>query len=124
MIAMKVDPNQAVDMHHEMVLCEAGRVELADGSLVRQTELSTPDNPFAAFCKSLDPNKCFILALVPDDADKEVYFQARSAANALGIQMHAPLEEPERCRKMWESYLVVKRLATGAPKSGAAGENR
>jgi hypothetical protein len=107
---MKIDPNSAVEMRTEYVLCEGGRVLLHDGSSTARDELGTAGNGFDAFCRSLDPNKCFIVALIPDDGDRAVYFRAREIASGIGIHMQAPVETPLRLRSQWDNYCRMKQL--------------
>lgn len=119
---MKVDPNQAVNLHHEVVLCEGEGVTVPGGEHTAHDALSDPDSPFGRFCRTLDPNRCYLVALVPDDADRVAYFRAREAARAAGIHMQAPVETPETLRSIWEAYLQSRRAAaTAAPDAGQAG---
>ncbi len=107
---MKIDPNLAVDMHTEYVLCERGQVSLHDGSATARAELGQETSAFTKFCRSLDPNKCFIVALIPEETDKQVFFRAREVASELGIHMQAPVDTPERLRSQWEAYRQMKQV--------------
>jgi hypothetical protein len=120
---LKVDPNQPVDLHHEMILCDGGCVELADGARIALSELDSQDNALAGFCRSLDPNKCFIVAMIPSEADREVFFKARQVASGMGIHMQAPVEEPDKCRRMWEQHVLVRRMAGDSSEEPGADAN-
>ena len=115
---MKVDPNQPVDFRQECVLCEHDRVSLHDGSTTPRAELGNEESPFLIFCRSLDPNKCYIAAFIPDSADTEVFFRAREVAAGAGIHMQATVDTPERHRLMWERYKQMKQY----PEAAEAGE--
>jgi hypothetical protein len=104
---VKVDPNQAVDLQQEFILCAEGCVACHDGSRTPLADLDGA-NAFRDFCSSLDPNKCYIVALLTSEADREVYFRARDVARRLGVHMQAPVETPERVREMWEAYVSLK----------------
>jgi hypothetical protein len=77
---------------------------------------------FRKFCRTLDPNKCFIVALIPDDADHDTFFRAREVANEVGLHMQAPVDTPERHRRLWESYRQMKQFSTAAGEESPAAE--
>ncbi|NUN98721.1 MAG: hypothetical protein HUU16_21405 [Candidatus Omnitrophica bacterium] len=54
------------------------------------------------------------MALIPDDKDHPVYFKARDVARGIGVHMQAPVETPEAKKRLWETYVLSKRLAGGA----------
>src|SRR2546423_1070286 len=108
---MKVDPNQPVDFRQEAVLCERGGVVLHDGTSTPASEVEDEESAFKRFCRSLDPNKCFIVAFIPDDADRHVFFAAREAARGLGLHMQATVDTPERLRALWETYKTMKQYS-------------
>ncbi len=106
---MKIDPNLPVDMHSELILCEGGKIVLHDGTAAAQAELDREGGPFLRFCGALDPNRCFLVALILDDADKTVFFKAREVAGEKGIHVQAPVDTPARLRAQWDAYLRLKR---------------
>ena len=108
---MKVDPNQPVDFRQEAVLCERGGVVLHDGASTPASEVEEEESAFKRFCRSLDPNKCFIVAFIPDDADRHVFFAARESARSMGLHMQATVDTPERLRALWETYKTMKQYA-------------
>lgn len=123
---MKIDPNSDVDRSHEMVLCERGHVRLHTGEQTPASELGRESSAFQRFCRALDPNRTWILALVPDDADRPVFFRAREACRPIGIHIQAPVETAEAMRTTWNEYLSSKRFKSGgsepdAPTSAAPG---
>ncbi|HET6978681.1 MAG TPA: hypothetical protein VFI24_20285 [Pyrinomonadaceae bacterium] len=105
---MKIEPNHTVDFRQECVLCEEGKVFLFDNSNTGIADLSAEDSSFRKFCQSLDPNRCFILALIPNDNDKEVFFEARQVADEVGLHIQATVDTPERHRALWENYKNMK----------------
>lgn len=105
---MKVDPNQPIEFTAECVLCEGGQVMLYDGSGAPLEQLGQEGNAFKKFCQSLDPNKCFIMGIIPDDADRDVFFRAREVASEIGLHMQALVDTPENHRSRWESYKKMK----------------
>ncbi len=107
---MKIEPNGYIGQHAEYVLCEVGQVVLHDGARVPIAELGSGENAFTQLCRSIDPNKCFIVAIIPNDADRDVFFKAREVASGAGIHMQATVDTPERLRGTWESYRESKRL--------------
>lgn len=108
---MQVDPNQPLNYRQECILCEDGKVILHDGSSTSLAELEHETSAFKQFCHSLDPNKCFIVAFIPNDADKNVFFRAREVAGEIGLHMQAPVDFPEKHRSQWEMYTKMKRYA-------------
>jgi hypothetical protein len=121
---MKVDPNKSVNTSYELVLCERGAIRCFDGSVTVMEDLDTPHLAFRELIKSLDPNKTFILALLPEEADRPVYFAARDVSQSCGVGMQAEVETPERCHALWESYCRTKqreqarKLASSAEAGG------
>jgi hypothetical protein len=107
---MKVDPNQPIEFQMECVLCEGGKVILADDSCTPLPQLINEHSAFKKFCQSLDPNKCFIAAIIPDDTDNDVFFKAREVANEIGLHMQALVDTPENHRKQWRYYKESKRF--------------
>ncbi|BCG62929.1 MAG: hypothetical protein methR_P0608 [Methyloprofundus sp.] len=105
---MNIDPNISIEHQSAYVLCEQGKVLLHNGSSISQLTLQDENSAFIHFCRSLNPNKCFISALIPDDADKNVFFKARDVAHAEGIHMQANVDRPEQLRKVWGDYLIYK----------------
>jgi hypothetical protein len=106
---MKIEPNHTVDFRQECVLCEEGKVFLFDDSNTGIADLGAEDSSFRKFCQSLDPNRCFILALIPNDDDKEVFFKARRVADEVGLYVQATVDTPESHRALWESYKHMKK---------------
>jgi hypothetical protein len=119
--AMKIDPNQPINYRQESVLCENGQVFLYDGSSTPLAELGHDESAFRKFCQSLDPNKCFIAALIPNDADRDVFFRAREVARSESLHLQATIDTPKRHRQMWENYKLVKQAASDQNKE--TGEN-
>ena len=111
---MKVDPNQPIEFSAECILCEAGYVELYDGARTPLAQLGDESSVFYSFCQSLDPNKCMLTAVIPDDSGKAVFFKAREIANQIGLYMQALVDTPERHRTRWESYKKVKKIPKAA----------
>ncbi len=107
---MKIDPNQTIESHPEYVLCEKGCVVLASEQTTQHAALAQPGSAFTTFCESLDPNRCFIIALIPDDADRDVFFTAREIAQDIGVHMQAIVEKPEIQRRRWAAYLQAKQM--------------
>ena len=91
-------------------MCQGGGVELFDGSRTEGHRLAEPDSAFHRFCSALDPNKCFISALIPEDADRHVFFAARDVASSIGIHMQSTVDTPERHRSLWQRYQEMKQL--------------
>ncbi len=108
---MRIDPNMAVDLTQEHVLIENGVIYLHDGQSVSADSLGAPGNAFAAFCRTLDPNKSFISAFVPRVEDQELFFQARTHAAEIGVHMQATVEKPDRQRRLWQAYVEMKSIA-------------
>jgi len=113
---MKIDPNQPIEHRVEFILCEGGKIVLHDGGSSALDELERDGSAFQKFCRSLDPNKCFISALIPNDADRQVFFKAREAAKKSGIYMQALVDTPERHYKMWKDYIKSKQYADANEK--------
>lgn len=109
---MRIDPNQPVDYHQECVCCEGGKILLFDGTSTEISELGLTESAFGEFCRSLDPNKCFIVAFIPNDADREVFFRAREVARDVGIHMQATIDTAERHRALWENYKTMKQYSS------------
>ncbi|MFH1861797.1 MAG: hypothetical protein ABH878_03195 [bacterium] len=107
---MKVDPNEPINKKVEHVLCRQGSVHTYDGSSTPAAQLNSESNAFKAFCQSLDPNTCFIIAIVPDHADDELFFKARDVARQIPIHMQAGIERPEDAMTIWEHYKRRKAL--------------
>lgn len=113
---MKIDPNQPIEYRVEYILCEGGKAVLHDGSSSTLDELERDGSAFQKFCRSLDPNKCFIEALIPNDGDRQVFFRARDAAQKIGMHMQAPVDTPERLYRRWKDYLKSKQYADAKEK--------
>ena len=109
---MKVDPNRAVLMKTEYVLCEDDRIVLHDGQSVQRGSLEDGKNAFALLCRGLDPNQTFISAVLVDKRDMDVFLQAREVARAAGRHMQALVDTPENLRQQWERYVQSKQFAT------------
>lgn len=105
---MKIDPNTDIERGHEMVLCEGGSIRLFSGERTSVADLGSSKSAFQAFCRSLDPNKSFIVALVPEDADRPVFFKARDVSRTFGIHMQAPIDTAESARATWADYVQSK----------------
>jgi hypothetical protein len=112
---MKVDPNRDVGMTQEYILCEGGRVVLHDGSSTERSQLSAEDSAFQKFCSTLDPNRCFIVALIPDDADRSVFYRARELAAQRHIHMQSPVDTKEHLMGLWRRYRQMKQSAASSP---------
>ncbi len=106
---MKIEPNGYIGQQAEYVLCEVGQVVLHDGARVPMADLGIGENAFTQLCRSIDPNKCFIVAIIPNDSDRDVFFKAREAASGAGVHMQATVDTPERLRGTWENYKESKR---------------
>jgi hypothetical protein len=107
---MIVDPNVAIETYFELISCRIGQVALPDGSLVDDEALNVEDGLFAAFCRSLDPHRCFLVALIPaGGAVEATYFKAREAAQRFGLSVQSHLAPPEECEGIWQSNLEAKR---------------
>lgn len=117
---MKIDPNQPVDFRQEAVLCERGDVVLHDGARTPAAQAGEEAGAFKRFCRTLDPNKCFVVAFIPDDADRHVFFAAREAANEVGLHMQATVDTPERLRALWENYRTMKQYASAPSEAPPA----
>lgn len=113
---MKIDPNQAVNFRAEMILCEGGQVALPGGETTRESELADPASAFHRWCAQLDPNQCFIQALIPADADRSVFFRARDVAEQIGVHMQAPVDTAQRLRTIWREYVRMKKDFPNAPQ--------
>jgi hypothetical protein len=117
MANVKVEPNLAVGMIQEYVLLERGAILTFDGGRTTAADVGNPRSAFARFVASLDPNRCFIIALIPDDSDRDLYFAARDVASAAGMHMQAPVERVSQQRQVWDHYLVSKRSASAGEHS-------
>ncbi len=119
---MKVEPNEAVDFHQVSILCESGYVMLPDGGRTAASDLGSPQSDFQVFCRALDPNRCFLGALVPNDEDREVFFAARDAVEPLGLHAQATIDRPASLRERWKNYVEIVRAegVAGAKRSGDA----
>jgi hypothetical protein len=106
---MKIDPNFAVQLKAEHVLCSGLAVVLWDGQVVPEKLLDEDHGAFAGFCRSLDPNRCYIAACIPDDSDRPVFFRAREVARRRGLHMQASVDTPEHHRQQWQAYCDAKR---------------
>ena len=111
---MKIDPNLPIGLAQELVLCEDGRVVLHDGSSTALAQLADEAASFLRFCRALDPNRNFLVALIPDDRDRPVYFRAREVAREAGLHMQAPVDTPERHHAMWKTYRSHKQTLSGS----------
>ena len=105
---MKVDPNQPVDYQAECLLFDMGEVVLHDDSRTPRALLEDEESAFQQYCRSLDPNKCFLMAIIPHDADRDVFFEAREVAARLGLHMQAMVDTPESHRSRWQVYKKSK----------------
>lgn len=117
---MKIDPNRDIELSHELVLCQSGAVVLHTGERTALGDLERADSPFQRFCRGIDPNRCFIVALVPEDSDRAVFFRARDLAQAMGVHMQAPIDTPENARQSWAQYVESKASADPAERAQAA----
>lgn len=116
---MRVDPNVSL-MKTEYILCNGGRIELYDGSISHSNELAETSSSFRKFCESLDPNECFIVALVPSlqdkndpnyDIDRELFMAAREAAKSIGIYMQSnSIDSVNAVWGTWENYKKMKQF--------------
>jgi hypothetical protein len=107
---MKIDPNTGVQQQAVYILCEAGAVVLHDDTRIPAAELSSDAGRFIEFCRTLDPNKNFIVALVPVETDRSIFYDARDAAQELKLHMQAPMDRASALQSMWTNYKRVKKL--------------
>ena len=103
---MKIDPNTAVNNRQISVMVYQGKVELPTGVFVSEAELSSPGNNFESFCKSHDPNTCFILAYLPDRHDENLFFKARDVASKAGLHMQGTIERADIQHMRWDNYKI------------------
>lgn len=104
---MKVDPNTAIGMQSVHVMCRNGSIELPDGTAVPLADLSDEGGVFAQFCKTLDPNACYIGAFLPSRADEDLYYRAREVAFAANkVHMQATVERADIQIQYWNKYKV------------------
>lgn len=85
-------------------MCRDGSVEMDDGVKVSLAELNSSGNAFERFCKTLDPNTCYIGAYLPFRADEEVFYRARDLASSLGVHMQATVEKADTQIRYWDHY--------------------
>jgi hypothetical protein len=114
---MIVEPNSPIDYVQECVLCEEGAVLTADGRITPLDDIDRDGTGFKDLCKSMDPNKGFIMAFVPKDTDRPVFFRAREVARSIGIHMQGTLEQPDTQRLQWETYKRMRELKTAPADS-------
>lgn len=114
---MKIDPNEIIGREVEYVLCQSGQILLYDDSATTARDLVKEGNAFKSFCQSLDPNRCFIIALVLDHVDDELFFAAREVAREVGIHMQSSIEKRDIALSQWEWYKRSKHQTSG--RSGA-----
>ena len=117
---MKVEPNLAVGMHEEYVLCEAHSICTYDGKHTSAAAISDPGSALMQFFNSLDPNKAFVVALIPDDANRELFFTARDVAQSCGLHMQATVERPEQYVNIWQNYIASKNAPSARNSAGEA----
>lgn len=112
---MIVDPNTDIGMQPHFVLCQQGHLERKGAPPFPEEDLGSPEGPFLLWLRSLDPNRTFLIALIPDRADEGVFFRAREIAASCGIHMQAPVETSGVLRARWEAYLRVEEISGPAP---------
>ena len=117
---MKIDPNQSVAYQAEMVLCREGGVRLHDDRFTPLDQLAQPDSAFHQWCSQLDPNRCFINAMIPDDADRPVFFRAREVASKAKIHMQAQVDTPENLLTLWQNFRQMKATPNAAEKEAGS----
>lgn len=105
---MFVDPNRDVNTKVEHIWIEAGTIKLPGGETVSQNELSGGETAFHSFCRSLDPNLCFISAFVISNDDESFFYEVRDASFDCGVHCQAGREKPEVMKEQWEQYLFAK----------------
>jgi hypothetical protein len=104
---VKVDPNTAIGMQSVHVMCRNGVVELPDGTHVPLADLPAEGGAFAQFCKTLDPNTCYIGAYLPYRADEDLFYRAREVAfSANKLHMQATVEKADIQIQYWNQYKV------------------
>jgi hypothetical protein len=103
---MKVEPNIAVGMRQEVILCEPGQVVLHNGTTIAQSKLGDAGGAFIRFLKTLDPNKSFILGLVDIEnaAGKAVFYRAKEVARQNGIHMQGDVSPYSEQLALWQHY--------------------
>jgi hypothetical protein len=109
---MVIEPNSPIDYVQECVLCADGAVITHDDRRTPLTELENETSGFKQLCRSMDPNKGFIVGFVPNDADRPVFFKAREVARSIGLHMQANVEEPDEQRRQWETHKLMRRMET------------
>lgn len=110
---MKIDPNSDIERDSVLVLCEEGAVLLHTGRKTTMDKLDQASSAFQVFCRGLDPNKCFIVALIPEDSDREVFFKAREVCRSVGVHIQAPVDTAESHRALWADYVESKKHLSG-----------
>jgi len=115
---MKIDPNSAI-LRQECVLIEGGEIVLADGGVTTAADLGRPDNPFRAWLGKLEENLCYVAAFIPDDADRDLFYQARDVARGAGRHMQATVDPPDEQRRRWALYrsAAAKHPETSTPEA-------
>lgn len=108
---MIIDPNQPIEQTVAFVLIESGKIVLHDGRTTAENALEDAGSAFQEFCRSLDPNKCFIQGLIPNGRDQALFFKAREVARKIGMHMQAPVDTEENLRRIWDNYLASKQIA-------------
>ena len=120
---MIVEPNSPIDYVQEYILCEEGAVQTVDGRITPLDDIDRDGSGFKELCKGMDPNKGFIIALVPKDEDRPVFFRAREVARDIGLHMQGTLERPDTQRVQWETYLQMRRVPTVESETERTGKD-
>ncbi|HOQ05110.1 MAG TPA: hypothetical protein PKY88_07860 [Anaerohalosphaeraceae bacterium] len=117
---MKIEPNLAIEMRQEVVLCEGTQVILLDGTKIPKEQLGGIRCGFVRFLKTLDPNKSFILGLVDiENAQaKVVFFTARQIARQNGIHMQGDVSPYSEQLALWEQYKQMQSFRSIKKETG------
>jgi hypothetical protein len=119
---MIIEPNEAIQMSAEHVLCDERAIHLADGDKISEDDLASVDNAFVRFCQTVDPNRCFIIAHVPYQKDHPTYLIARDVARRCGRHMQADIDTAERHYELWRTYKVSRNLSHNPTDADASSD--
>lgn len=109
---MKVEPHIPVDLKQESILCEPHQVVTPDGSTTPVGDLEKGSSPFVRFLKTLDPNKCFVVAFadIENKQARDMFYAAQRAARNVGIHMQGTVAPYDEQLASWDRYKTVRRL--------------
>ncbi len=109
---MNIEPHVPVDLRQESVLCQPHQVVLYNGAATARGDLANPSSPFLGFLKTLDPNKCFIVAFmdIENKQATDLFYEAQRVARDVGIHMQGTVAPYPQQLAQWESYRKVRRL--------------